>query len=210
VGAEIVSAVVGALSTMFPERVAGLATKGIITVARWPGNTQTLPLHLFLTGGAGAANGCDGWGPPGPFSRATTPSIEMVENQAPLRIRRLEMLPNSAGQGKWRGGFGTIAEFEFQAPTLLNAVIEGRALGAEGVAGGGQGTTNCLKIDGRESEAGLIWEHNLSNELVEISMGGGGGWGPPLNASARRSMKIFTTSCCHRKTRNPCGPRVRQ
>lgn len=189
VGAEITAAVTRALAAMFPDRLASLAPKAMMAVAQWPGQQQAFPLDLFLLGGAGATAGCDGWGSPGPFARGVMPSVEMVESHAPLRVRRLEMLPDSAGEGRWRGGHGTVVEFEFHEQTLLNAIVEGRTFPSEGVAGGEDGGSNSLRLDGRDVDTGIVWQEDVSGRIVEIGSGGGGGWGPPSERSTEALVR---------------------
>ncbi len=176
VGAEIVSAVAQALGKMFPERSAVLAPKFVMLLARWPQRGLSFPLHTFLQGGAAAASGVDGWGIPGPFSGATAPSVEMVESRVPMLIRQLELLPDSAGAGKWRGGFGTLAEFQFREAVILNAVLEGQAHTSEPLAGGRPGTPSGAELEGSGPILGMAWEQQVSGALT-VRMGGGAGWG---------------------------------
>jgi N-methylhydantoinase B len=178
VGAEIVSAVGQAVAQMFPERVADLAPRFMLLLARWPRLGTTYPLHTFLQSGASGSHGVQGWGVPGPFSRATIPSVEMVESEFPLQVRRLELLADSAGSGTWRGGFGTIGEFNFREPTLLGAVVEGEAHVRLPSAGGCGGTPNSLEIGGSAIH-GVAWEQDISGQTLIARMGGGPGWGDP-------------------------------
>ena len=189
IGSEIVAAVVQALGRVCPERIAALAPKFMMVMAQWSQEEQPpFPLHLFLQGGAGGSHGCDGWGGfPGPFARVIVPSIEIVETQKPLRVKRLEMVPDSAGDGQWRGGFGTVAEFEFTDTTLVSVVMEGSDYPSEAVEGGKDGAPNQVKIAGREFNERILWEQDLSGDTLEIMMGGGAGWGEP---SARKGELI--------------------
>jgi N-methylhydantoinase B len=187
VGAEIVSAVAQALARIFPDKIAVLAPKFMMLLARWPRQGIALPLHTLMQGGAAGTCGVDGWGVPGPFSRATIPSIEMVESHAPIMLRRLELLPDSAGAGQWRGGFGTIAEFQFRETTFLDAIIEGQVHPSESIAGGHEGGPNSIEIGGVESVNGLAWDKEVSGKVVTVRMGGGAGWG---DVAARDPMLI--------------------
>jgi N-methylhydantoinase B len=175
-GAEIVSAVAQALGKAFPKLAAVLAPKFFMLRARWPEQPIAFPLHTFLLGGSPGANGVDGWGSPGPFSRAVTPSVEMVESNSPILLRCLELLPDSAGTGKWRGGFGTVAEFEFTGHVVVDSVVEGQSYPSEPLAGGTPGAPNSIQI-GADPVQGLVWECDASSKVVIAKMGGGGGWG---------------------------------
>lgn len=175
-GAEIISAVAQALGKAFPKLAAVLAPKFLMLRARLPERPIAFPLHTFLQGGSPGANGVDGWGSPGPFSRAVTPSVEMVESNSPILIRRLELLPDSAGNGKWRGGFGTVAEFEFMGRAVVDAIVEGQSHPSEPMAGGSPGGPNSIQI-GADPVQGLVWECDASSKVVIAKTGGGGGWG---------------------------------
>jgi len=39
--------------------------------------------------------------------------IEMVENQAPIRVERYELVPDSGGPGEWRGGMSVLRQLRF-------------------------------------------------------------------------------------------------
>jgi N-methylhydantoinase B len=175
-GAEVISAVAQALGKAFPKLAAVLAPKFFMLRARFPEQPIAFPLHTFLQGGSPGANGVDGWGSPGPFSRAVSPSVEMVESNTPILLRRLEFLPDSAGTGKWRGGFGTVAEFEFTGRVVVDAILEGQSYPSEPLAGGAPGLPNSVQI-GSDIVQGLVWECDASSKLVIAKMGGGGGWG---------------------------------
>ena len=178
VGAEIVSAVAQALGKAIPNLAAVLAPKFLMLRARWPGQPIAFPLHTFLQGGSPGVYGVDGWGSPGPFSRPVTPSIEMVESTLPISLRRLELLPNSAGAGKWRGGFGTVAEFEFTDRVIVDGVVEGQSHPCEPLAGGSPAAPNSIQIGkGSPPVQGLVWDCDVSSQVVIARMGGGGGWG---------------------------------
>ena len=190
VGAEIVSAVAQALGKAFPKLAAVVGPKFFMLRARLPGQPIAFPLHTFLQGGAPGTHGVDGWGSPGPFSRSVTPSIEMVESISPILLRSLELLPNSAGAGKWRGGFGTVAEFEFTGGAVLDAVMEGQNHPSEPLAGGTAGAPNSLQIgEGSPPVQGLVWDCDVSSKVVIAQMGGGGGWGDPKDRDREARLR---------------------
>jgi N-methylhydantoinase B len=177
IGAEIVSAVAQALGKAFPKLAAVLVPKFFMLRAHLPEEPVAFPLHTFLLGGSPGAHGVDGWGSPGPFSRSVTPSVEMVESNSQILLRRLELLPNSAGTGEWRGGFGTVAEFEFTGRAVVDAVVEGQNHPSEPLAGGTPGAPNSIQIGSDKPVQGLVWECDVSSKVIIAQMGGGGGWG---------------------------------
>ncbi|MBS1886067.1 MAG: hydantoinase B/oxoprolinase family protein [Actinobacteria bacterium] len=64
---------------------------------------------------------------------------EHIEEEAPLRIWQHELMPDSAGAGKHRGGLGGIYAVEAISPTIISIVGDRSRVGAPGVAGGGTG-----------------------------------------------------------------------
>ena len=70
--------------------------------------------HAYDLGGMGARHGRDGIDAIGVHhggGRNAIPQTEPVESQFPLRIEAVEMIPDSGGPGRWRGGMGTRTVF---------------------------------------------------------------------------------------------------
>ncbi|MGE0066306.1 MAG: hydantoinase B/oxoprolinase family protein [Solirubrobacterales bacterium] len=64
---------------------------------------------------------------------------EHIEEEAPLRVWQHELMPDSAGAGKHRGGLGGVYTVEAISPTVISIVGDRSRVGAPGVAGGGTG-----------------------------------------------------------------------
>jgi N-methylhydantoinase B len=76
-------------------------------------------IHFFAKGGAGATAGFDGWdhlSSVASMGGSRAPDPELFELRSPHRIQRLELLPDSAGAGRWRGGHGVNYRVEFTSP----------------------------------------------------------------------------------------------
>ena len=43
-----------------------------------------------------------------PAANISNAPVEMVENQAPIRVERYELVPDSGGPGQWRGGMSVL------------------------------------------------------------------------------------------------------
>ena len=75
-----------------------------------------MSLTLFQRGGPGAMRGADGYdalgftGTPGSMR---SPDMEMFELSTPHLVHYCEYLPDSAGAGEWRGGYGTRSSWTF-------------------------------------------------------------------------------------------------
>src|SRR5262249_48355983 len=96
---------------------------------------------LMCSGGMGASSRGDGIACT-PFPTNTgSGSIEAFEGLAPLLVRRKELLPDSGGAGKHRGGLGQEIEIEVTSDksidlSLMSDRIRNRP---QGLLGGGEG-----------------------------------------------------------------------
>ena len=70
-------------------------------------------LFLSFGGGLGAQSSSDGLNHGNsPISTATMPSVEMTESAYPLIFTHFSLRPDSAGCGRYRGGYGAVYEIE--------------------------------------------------------------------------------------------------
>ena len=109
--------------------------------------------------------------------------IEEVELNYPIRIARLELIPDSGGAGRFRGGLGVRRDFEFPyAACTWSVMSDGRKFAPWGLSGGLSGRTAHFILD-------PLGEHRdlPSKCVVEVPKGGrvrvetpgGGGFGDP-------------------------------
>jgi len=199
-GQAIIDAVFRAFAQIFPDKtMAGSAT---VHTANVHGRTlggdrffSMLDISMGACGGRPGADGVDGI----PFiffaSGGYDRNIEAYEWQNPVRYHRYQLLPDSAGPGKWRGGSGTIKELEFLTEAQLTVRATDRTrIKPQGVAGGepGQGgewvldrgspdeTTLPAKATNHRVEAGAVLTYTVP---------GGGGFGDPFERSPEAVMR---------------------
>src|SRR5215468_3737662 len=112
----------------------------------------------------------------------TTP-IEILESEFPCRITRFDLVPDSAGAGRWRGGLGIVREYEILEDATVIRRFNKTRFPPKGVAGGKAGrrarfvvrlgsdaefeTTASMRVDMR------------AGERVLLQSAGGGGYGDP-------------------------------
>src|SRR4029077_6560429 len=116
---------------------------------------------------------------------------EIWENRYPLRVVDYRLRPDSAGAGRWRGGFGHVKALQLTEDTSPAATIDRNIQPPFGLAGGMPGACNglTLEIDGVEQDFctrfGTTSPSKFSNikvpkgSIYRIYSGGGGGYGPP-------------------------------
>lgn len=111
---------------------------------------------------------------------------EVIEHAFPLAMERNALnVMAGGGEGRRRGGFGTIREFRVLNPTggfLLSSL--GRSVTRPwGVAGGHAGTVNyfeVLRANGEHLRGARVTGMPLAaGDLVRVVTGNGGGWGDP-------------------------------
>ena len=149
-----------------------------------------------LTFGAGGAvyyetlGGGAGGGPAGPgasgvqvhMTNTRNTPVEVLEDELPVRILRLELRQGSGGPGRHPGGEGLLKEFEFLAPVRLAVTATRRRSAPPGLRGGGAGRPGCERVC---AAPGGTWRSLGPGETVDLAPGarlvletpGGGGWG---------------------------------
>jgi N-methylhydantoinase B len=110
--------------------------------------------------------------------------IEIVESRYPLRIKRYAIRTDSAGAGKWRGGCGTIREFEIESDDVwISLWYERSKTPAWGLFGGQDGAPPIVEINPGTDRARRMLKVNrlalAAGDTVVCRSGGGGGYGDP-------------------------------
>jgi N-methylhydantoinase B len=193
---EIGEAVIKALAGACPDRaMAGWGRRFRIAIqGRDPRNGRPFIWHMFhARPGGGASSGGDGWASAGEWQAAggiKFGSVEVTEVRFPLFFRRHEFRPDSAGDGRYRGGVGAVLELvaEVEEPARANTAGDGVRHGATGMAGGqgGQPHRYRLRSNGRirvlrTKEVGIPV---APGDVFLVESGGGGGWGDGRKRSA--------------------------
>ena len=158
-------------------------------VGRRPGSSDIFYMGSALPVGQGAHARGDGATlfVPG-LSNTRLQSAELQESKYPVRFRRIELVPDSAGDGKFRGGLGFDYVWEALADVSLISTIERTREPAWGIAGGSPGKPNGVELqypDGSRRKIGKVTDLTVpAGTLIYIRAGGGGGFGPPAERSA--------------------------
>jgi N-methylhydantoinase B len=187
---EIIEAIVVALADACPERAMGgwgrrlrIALNGTN-----PRTGRRFIWHMFQArpGGGGSAAG-DGYSTIGEWHSAggiKFGSIEVAESRFPLVFETHEYRMDSAGAGRFRGGYGGDMRLRVDAAgtSLANMAGEGIVHGARGILGGHDGATHdytLLPPDGppRKLKSKEINVPVPSGSVIHVLSGGGGGWG---------------------------------
>ena len=110
--------------------------------------------------------------------------IEIVENAAPVRLRRFEMVPDSGGPGKYRGGLSYRRVYEVLASAKLNRRADRVKLPSLGSDGGSPGRTGEFALHpgtDREEHFGGSGFYDLEDgDTFAVAGSGAGGYGNPF------------------------------
>jgi N-methylhydantoinase B len=144
--------------------------------------------HLLHVGGWGAWQGSDGESAmcPASITQVKDMSIEVLETKCPLRVSRYAIRPDSAGEGRWRGGHGTIREYVVDADDMAVTVWFERArTPGWGLFGGRDGSPPRVTLNpGTDGERRFLKVTALAlarGDVLLAMTGGGGGYGDPAD-----------------------------
>jgi N-methylhydantoinase B len=183
---RLVDAILEALAHFRPERaIANSGSSGALAIAWRQGRPGQPSLQYEITGSAyGGANGNDGAsGTTTHLSNLHITPIEILESEFPCRITAFEMVQDSAGAGKFRGGVGYRRSYLM----LENAVVVRRAdrgkFPPRGIAGGKEGGRNRFVLNPgtlREQDVPTQGRYELAKgDTFDLQSAGGGGYGDP-------------------------------
>ena len=109
--------------------------------------------------------------------------VEETEINYPVRILRYELVENSEGPGRHRGGLGVRRDYQFDDHEVTFTILADRdRWGPWGLFGGqdGRKAYYILNPDGECRELGSKMTLDVKpGEIVSFQTCGGGGWGPP-------------------------------
>jgi N-methylhydantoinase B len=109
--------------------------------------------------------------------------VEIFESEYPLRVRAFELVRDSAGAGRYRGGLGYAREFEVLEDSVLTVRSSNHAFAAQGVSGGlapppSRVILNPNRAD-REELGTLETRQLKAGDIIRFERSGGAGFGPP-------------------------------
>ncbi|MFI5419670.1 MAG: hydantoinase B/oxoprolinase family protein [Nitrososphaerales archaeon] len=183
-----VDAMIKALSEVVPERLSA-AGKGIICNITFGGiNPRTGSNYAFYETQAGGFGGRLGRDGPDAVQYAihnteNTP-VEELESTLPIRILKYELVKESEGPGKFRGGFGVRKDYKFLDHEATFSLLSDRAKSQPWGLVGGKSAKSARYILNPESQDEQILSskvvlHLKKDEIVSIQTPGGGGYGNP-------------------------------
>ncbi len=154
----------------------------------WAGGTD----HVT---GQGATHDGDGGAPLMhiSFSGMRNTPAETLELRYPLLVEKFELAQDSGGAGRFRGGPGVDIRYRMLENGAFSSPIERTRTSPWGLQGGEPGRPNALRVIlPDDSERALTKTTAFSVEeggVIEFSVGGGGGYGPPSERDPRAVLE---------------------
>ncbi|MBI2367869.1 MAG: hydantoinase B/oxoprolinase family protein [Deltaproteobacteria bacterium] len=206
----VTEAVLRALAPFVPDkRIAGGSGSAALVLGGSTGLTTLSPsqdgraadsdrayVHYeILSGGTGARSGKDGVSATAfHLSNCKTAPIEIIESEFPTRVERFEMIADSGGAGRWRGGLGFARDYRILADEVRFSMRTDKhaiePFGSDGGLAGGKGA--CIVNPGAKDEKWLpsrFGDYRLKrNDLLRVERPGGGGLGDPLQRPAQNLL----------------------
>jgi N-methylhydantoinase B len=119
------------------------------------------------------------------FQNTANSPIEELETELPVYVRRYELVEDSAGAGRNRGGLGVRRDLEFYGERATFSLLTDRAESRPwGLFGGQPGTAARYRVN-PETEPVTVGSKSTTQlapgDIGSIQTPGGGGYGDPLD-----------------------------
>jgi N-methylhydantoinase B len=180
------------LADVAPDRVPGdsgsMPTWQFYVNGLWR-NGEAWALHQHAFGGMGGRPGADGLAAVSFPYNVRNVSIEWSETETPVLFVRRELIADSGGAGRWRGGLGEelalmvepTADVSPGVPLVLSGSAGRTRYPAQGVAGGRPGSLGWIAVNDKPiaptSAPDLRF---MPGDLVRLKTPGGAGHGDPM------------------------------
>ncbi|MGE0629111.1 MAG: hydantoinase B/oxoprolinase family protein [Hyphomicrobiaceae bacterium] len=181
VNLKLVDVILQAMARFNPKRaIAGSGSSGAMGIIWSKGRPGQATLQYEIIGSAyGGGYGQDGTsGTSCHLSNLHITPIEILESEFPCRITRFDILPDTGGPGRWRGGVSTLREYELLEDATVIRRYDKWKFPPHGLDGGSSGAPSRFVTGvGTPSERFTPpgrYEMKAGDRFQLISAGGGG------------------------------------
>ena len=181
---RIFDAINGAIAQALPHRAMG-------AFAHWSNpniggtNDETgrpFVMYDLSLAGYGGRKGKDGVEALSPVMNCSNIPVEVHETHNPVRVRRLEFIPDTGGAGQWRGGCGLRKDIELlNSAAVLSHLGDRHRFQPYGLFGGEAGSLGetLLNPDGNSEPLHSKGMYDLKRgDVISFRLSGAGGYGP--------------------------------
>jgi N-methylhydantoinase B len=192
----LVDAVYDALSNIVPDKVRadGSGSRSIILGGRDTSKKNSYVQYEIIAGGAGARASRDGAsGITVNQSNAMIAPVEIIESEFPTRLLRFELIRDSGGAGRFRGGLGIRREYLNLEDARFSIRSMKHVIPPNGCAGGGTGRPGDIWINPDTKEAKRLPTRYADyplrqGDIFRLDAPGGGGHGDPLTREPQQVL----------------------
>jgi N-methylhydantoinase B len=192
----LVDAVYDALSNIVPDKVRadGSGSRSIILGGRSTYTGKGYVQYEIIAGGAGARATKDGAsGITVNQSNAMIAPIEIIESEFPTRLLCFDLIQNSGGAGRFRGGLGIRREYLNLEDARFSIRSMKHVIPPNGCAGGSTGRPGDIWINPETKDAKRLptryADYPLKKgDVFRLDTPGGGGHGDPVTRDAERVL----------------------
>ena len=122
--------------------------------------------------------------------------IEAMEMEYPLRVVRLELVTDSGGAGKFRGGLSIRKDIQALSPLQFSAHSDRHKIPPWGLNQGHSGSKGAFILNpGKSNEktipSKIMGLHMKTGDLLSAQTAGGGGFGSPLKRDPNSVAKDY-------------------
>jgi N-methylhydantoinase B len=184
VNLKLVDVILEALSQLHPVRaVANAGSSSALGIA-WGRPGQSSMQYEIIGSAYGGGMGHDGASATAThLSNLHITPIEILETEYPCRIARFDLVPDSGGAGRWRGGLSMRREYELLADATVIRRFDKSRFPPQGLADGRPGGRSRFVVrlgaaDEIEAPASGRYEMKAGERFL-LQSAGGGGYGDP-------------------------------
>ncbi len=208
VNRRLIDIILEALAVFNPARALAHGGSSSALGIAWVRGRPEQPNLQYEIIGSGSAYG-GGMGHDGASALATHMSnvhitpIEILESEFPCRITRFDLVPDSGGAGRWRGGLSLCREYELLEDATVICRFEKTRYPPKGLAGGHPGARSRFVIGlGTAAERELPASARLDMKAGArflLQSAGGGGYGSPRERDRSRLARDIAEGCVSRE-----------
>ncbi|MFQ5904931.1 MAG: hydantoinase B/oxoprolinase family protein, partial [Candidatus Binatia bacterium] len=179
------------------KRIAGGSGSAAVVLGGERASGKRAYVHYeIFSGGTGARWGKDGVSATAfHLSNCKTATVEIIESEFPTRVERFELIPDSGGAGRWRGGLGFVRDYRIlQDEVRFSMRTDKHLIEPWGSEAGKQGAKgSCIINPGAKEEKRLpsrFGDYVLKRgDLLRLERPGGGGMGDPIGRDPERALE---------------------
>ena len=196
-GYRMIDCLFGALSSAVPDNVTADTTGGstLPTISGYINGKAYVFCETFMGTWGGTSKHDGQEGVPHMGANQSNVSVEMIEQDYPIRINQYGLVPDTGGAGQYRGGLALMREYEsLHDGALLNVRSDKRDFPPHGLFNGknGKPSKNILNSDSKHKILPVLMtevETLNRGDVFRHIMAGGGGYGDPLKRTPELVLK---------------------